>query len=561
MISKGTISKRKISGKDYYYHQYLENGKQVSKVISEFDAYRLGFSIYFKGEDDFLNHEFHNDVSYGMRLYALSSAFKKYKKRFIFKDIDNFIKDDSSFGKLLVLYGLRRTGKTTLMFQEVNEFSIKDFSKVAYIKCSSSSSMYKLFQDLEYLTDNHFKYIFIDEVTLLEDFITLSSTLSDIFALKAKIILTGTDSLGFMIASHHEIYDRVTFVHTTYIPFKEFSYILNLNSVDKYIEYGGTMSFEGIDYNKVVMVNNNYVNEYVDSSIVHNIVHSLRVYKDGKYFLNLYDLYEKNELVNVINRVIEDTNHRFAISVIENEFKSHDYGSLKHLLLLPNNYAKFGDILEKVDEEKLVSDLMNALSIINKEKQTHKIDDDTLKEVEEFLKELDVIDYVKEINIGSVKENKKVVFIQPGLRYSQVKELINILLKDESLQKYDQIILDALQEKLLSDVKGKMIEELVLYETTIKNNRTFKLYFSYNGEFDMVSLFKEENDFYSNVYEIKYSSIVDKNQYRFINDKNLCEEFENKYYPIKDRGVIYRGENTKINDIYYINIEDYLKCI
>ncbi len=36
------------------------------------------------------------------------------------------------------------------------------------------------------------------------------------------------------------------------------------------------------------------------------------------------DLYERGELTNVINRVVENINHRFTKSVIEKTFKSHD---------------------------------------------------------------------------------------------------------------------------------------------------------------------------------------------------------------------------------------------
>lgn len=48
MQTKGTLQKRVISGKSYFYHQYLEDGKQVSRVISEEEAYDLAFSIYRK---------------------------------------------------------------------------------------------------------------------------------------------------------------------------------------------------------------------------------------------------------------------------------------------------------------------------------------------------------------------------------------------------------------------------------------------------------------------------------------------------------------------------------
>ena len=392
MKIKGSIFKRIISGKEYYYYQYLEDGKQVSKTISKLEAYDIAFSLYFKGRDvdEFKSHNFNLQVQYGASLISMTKVYDLYKRRYCYQDVSKYINSERTGGKVLILYGLRRTGKTTLIFQSISDLSIKDFAKAAYIKCENGKTMYQLFEDLKYLTMNGFEYLYIDEVTLLEEFISLSSTLSDIYAMKAKVILSGTDSLGFLIAGHHELYDRYKMVHTTYISYKEFQDVLGIKSIDKYIEFGGTMTMEGIDYNNVIQNGEYYINEYVDSSIVHNIIHSLKLYKDGSYFFHLYDLYQKGELVNVINRIIEDTNHRFAVSVIERDFKSYDYGSLKQLLSLPNNYMKFGNVLKDVDEQKLVSDLMKALQIINIEKQSHKIDDDVLKEVEYYLNRLEL---------------------------------------------------------------------------------------------------------------------------------------------------------------------------
>ena len=556
MKTKGTIFKRIISNKDYYYHKYLDDGKQVNEILTEEEAYQMSFELEFgKDFDAFVNHEFNLDVSFGGSLYLLGKQYRSFNKRFCFADIKDFL-SSSIFGKVLILYGLRRTGKTTLMFQSINDLSLKEFAKATYIKCNNGNTIYQLFEDLKYLTEQGFKYIFINEVTLLEDFISLSSTISDIYGLKAKIVLSGTDSLGFSIASHHELYDRYKMIHTTYISFKEFCLTLGIKSIDKYIEYGGTMSMEGIDYNKVVNYGGYRANEYVDSSIIHNIVHSLKSVDNGKYFYHLFDLYEKNELENVINRIIEDTNHRFAISIIEQDFKSHDYGSLKQLLSSPKNYEKYHMVLKDVDEEKLLKDLMDALNIINIEKQTHKVDDAVLLELEQFLYELDVIAQVNEVIYPSFDDRKRIVFTQPGLRYSQAKTLVEILLDDPKLKQYDIMVLSAIKEKLLSDVKGRMIEDMIIYETSRYNKDTFKLYFGTHGEFDMVTLNHDEPS--SKIYEIKYSTIKDKNQHRFLVDKELNNIFERKYYSIAKRYVLYRGEEDEEGDVKYLNIENYL---
>jgi len=557
MKTKGTLFKRTISNKEYYYHQYLLDGHLKSKTISESEYYRLGFETYFPGEDveDFLSHSFQLDVHYGASLYALGRPYRPFKKRFCYEQVHSFLDEGAYTGKVLILYGLRRTGKTTLTFQAINDLSIKDFARAAYIKCNEGDTIYKLFEDLKYLTEQGFFYIFIDEITLLEDFVALSSTISDIYGLMAKIVLSGTDSLGFLIASHHNLYDRYKMIHTTYISFKEFSMVLGISSIDRYIEYGGTMSMEGVDYNKTVRSGPNELNEYVDSSIIHNIIHSIKNVDGGKYFFHLYDLYERHELENVINRIIEDRNHRFAISIIEQDFKSHDYGSLKQLLSLPNNYERFHGVLDGVDETKLVQDLMDALNIINKEKQTHKIDDAVLQELEQYLRDLDIIATIDEVIYPSFATKKHVVFTQPGLRYAQAKTLVEILLNDEKLRQHDAVVLTLLKEKLLSDVKGRMIEDLIIYETSLLHRDTFKLYFGVKGEFDMVVL---HDDITSSIYEIKHSSETNALQYKNLIDIELNGIFERKYYPIKERAVLYRGEPIEENGITFQNIEQFL---
>lgn len=556
MKTKGTIIKRTVSNKEYYYHKYLEDGKQRNEILTEKDAYSIGFKIYFSGDniDEFLSHEFKLDVSYGESLFQLSNPYRSFKKRFCFADIEDFL-TNNYVGKVLILYGLRRTGKTTLMFQSINSLSIKEFSKAAYIKCNKGDTIYDLFDDLKYLTNNGFSYIYIDEVTLLEDFVSLSSTLSDIYGLKAKIILSGTDSLGFSISIHNELYDRYKLIHTTYISYKEFAVTLGVNSIDQFIEYGGTMSLEGIDYNKTIKTGDGYVNEYVDSSIIHNIIHSLKNVDNGKYFFHLYDLYEKNELENVINQIIEDNNHRFAISVIEQDFKSHDYGSLKQLLSSPRNYQQFGDVLKGVNEEKLLKDLMDALNIINKKKQTHKIDSNVLLELEHYLYELDVLASIKEVIYPSYNEIKKMIFTQPGLRYSQAKTLIEILLDDPKLKQYGLKVQNALKEKFLSDIKGRMIEEIIIYETSLYHKDTFKMNFATDGEFDMVVLNNEKQT--SDIYEIKYTDSMYAEQFKHLVNQQLVAIFEKKYYPIEHKYVLYRGDKDE-GEVTYLNIEDYL---
>ena len=62
------------------------------------------------------------------------------------------------------------------------------------------------------------RYIIMSmEVTLLDDFIQGAALFSDIFAESGmKIVLSGTDSLGFMFAEDEQLYDRCFMSHGGY---------------------------------------------------------------------------------------------------------------------------------------------------------------------------------------------------------------------------------------------------------------------------------------------------------------------------------------------------------
>ena len=65
-----------------------------------------------------------------------------------------------------------------------------------------------------------------------------------------KIVLSGTDSLGFLFTEDEQLYDRCILLHTTFIPYREFESVLGVHGIDEYIRYGGTMSLGGVHYNE-----------------------------------------------------------------------------------------------------------------------------------------------------------------------------------------------------------------------------------------------------------------------------------------------------------------------
>lgn len=580
-LPAGYISKKNINGKTRYYLQWTEDGKKKSKYVDDALVDDLCAKIERRRElqkkekeltfmlpkpqktekHEETKHVFKTDVMLGENLKSYVQTVANYKKRNLYKNICDYVYGDVR-DRVFILYGLRRTGKTTLIRQVISEMNDENFSKTAFIQVGAGIGLSDINQDLKYLMNSGYKYVFIDEVTLIEDFIEGAALFSDIFAACGmKIVLSGTDSLGFFFSEDEQLYDRCIFLHTTFIPYREFEEVLGVKGIDEYICYGGTMSLGGVHYNeKSTFANKKSVDEYVDSAIAKNIQHSLKCYQYGGHFRALYDLYEKNELTSAINRVVEDVNHRFTVDVLTKDFMSHDLGvSAKNLR---NDRQNQNDILDRIDKEEFTKRLKNLLEIRNREEQTVTISEEHRREIKEYL---DALDLTVDIDIQTLpvgrEKNFKTVFTQPGMRYSQAKELVQSLLEDGEFQELSIDERNDVIERILSDIKGRMMEDIVLLETKIANpkKQVFQLQFAV-GEFDMVVA--DSANATCEIYEVKHSKEQAKEQYRHLIDEEKLASTEFRYGKITKKVVIYRGENATLeNGIEYRNVEEYLKSL
>lgn len=144
--------------------------------------------------------------------------------------------------------------------------------------------------------------------------------------------------------------------------------------------------------NDVIFATRKSTDEYVDSAIARNIQHSLKNYQYEGHFRSLRELYEKNELTNAINRIVEDMNHRFTIEVLTRNFKSNDLGiSAKNLR---KDREKPTDIPDRIDIAKVNETLKSLLEIRDKEEQSVEIQDVHRLEIKEYL---DILDLTVEI--------------------------------------------------------------------------------------------------------------------------------------------------------------------
>ena len=505
--------------------------------------------------------EFHTNVVTGAGLQALANSVAKYGKRDCFSTLQKFV-NGSYDGKICILYGLRRTGKTTLLFQMLSELPIE---KTAYIKVQTTDDMSRLTKDLKALFELGYRYVFIDEITLLSDFIDTAAVLSDVFSMMGmKIVVSGTDSLGFAMANRDELYDRSVTIHTSFIPFREYARLLNICSVDSYIEYGGTLKMENMSFDdpdaafdEVAFRDDESTRKYIDTAISRNIQHTLKNDHYGEYFNQLRELYEKGELTNVINRIVQHMNHRFVLRVVEDEFKSHDFGSAKELLLhdLP---AERATVLYDVNEKQILERLKAIIEVKEKSETTVPITQEHIDKVKKYLLMLDLIVNCPE-RYESGKQAEHIVFSQSGMRYAIAKALVYSLMQDAYFASIPEADKAYITGKILDDVKGRMLEDIVLLEvrkTAPSTMEAFKFKFDAGGEFDMVIYDKTNQN--CRIYEIKHSTEANEKQTLHLRDAEKCQIVEKRFGPISGKFVLYRGKDTFAEGVQYLNVENFL---
>lgn len=584
-LPQGSITYKMIRGKKQPYLQWREYGKIKSKYIKISEREQIFAEValrkelqdtlallreqlqpvYAVHEETAVYSSYRTRILVGEELVAWAKGVHGWKKREAFKSLWQYLGEDAQ-DKVSILFGLRRTGKTTLLRQSVLAMSPSMRKKTAYIKAKTTDDLGMINHDLQLLWQRGYRYIFIDEVTLLADFIDSAALFSDVYAAQGMhIVLSGTDSLGFWFAQHQELYDRARAIHTTFIPYREHASLLGISDIDEYIRYGGTLRVGSTDFANVKEQASFYDDEstrqYIDTAICKNIQHGLETCQSGSYLRNLQDLAAAGELTGAINRIIEDMNHRFLLSVLTQDFKSHDLGSAAQLLRREANPSKRTDILDNVDRQSITERLMQLLEIKNREHHQVTLTDAHVYEIKEYLQALELIAACPVYTMSN-KENayEYTIFVQPGMRYCQAQALVYALLQDKEFNTFSEKLKSIVSERILEDVRGRMLEDIVLFETlqtASKKHLVCKLKFPV-GEYDMLIYDKEYDT--CELYEIKHSQQYAPNQCRYLLDGEMLAQTETRFGKITKRCVLYRGAAFEAsNGIVYENVEEYLK--
>lgn len=196
---------------------------------------------------------------------------------------------------------------------------------------------------------------------------------------------------------------------------------------------------------------------------------------------------------------------------------------------------------------------MELLEIRNRAGQTVSLEPAHAAEIREYLMLLDLTQNVDIVTMPGGEKLPRTVIAQPGLRYAQAKALIESLLLDPAFSDLSITERNSVQERVLSEIMGRMMEDAILLETKLANpkKQVFVLQFAI-GEFDMVVFDPASSS--CEIYEIKHSAEIVSEQTCHLIDEEKCRATEHRFGTIKGKYVIYRGPAKMVGEVQYYNI-------
>ena len=502
---------------------------------------------------------------YDKKLMTAITIVQKFpKSRWFAKDLDSFIRSQPA-PNVCILYGVRRTGKTTAMLQCIARLSDSEKAKVVFFQVRrprekdgrvvSGDSLWDLKSDMEEFLEQGRGYFFVDEATNLLDFQEGAEVLSDVVALQgAKIVLSGTDSLCLDDARRDALLGRAITINTTSISFSEWSLLTDHQDIDEFARHGGILG----DGNQIQALfgNSDSCTEYVQSSYARNMEHSISERKRSNVPESIIELAEERRFEGAVQRVVEDLSHRVTLRALRRELSLSVIGSLRDLaakdmrksVAKPSQSAEGvmnrGRAMESIDEQQLIQWMALCLRIRDeRELQRGRTVDGYLPLSETVVGylhcELARLHVLTPFPVLRVQHNGKVftesrnLLVQHGLKYCQAMTMAECLVRDPAFVALSNIDQGILLERLKSDVLGHVLEEIVLLEVQNSIKRKNKNLFACtlglpSGEIDFVVHDMSKKNL--SLFEIKHSPNFDsENQAKHLRDeeklKLVCSTF------------------------------------
>lgn len=471
-----------------------------------------------------------------VNLKTFTADISDMNKRKAFVTLKDFVLGDECYqGEILAVYGLKRTGKTTLLKQLLSDIDAYT-SSCAVLEMQDSDTMKMLERKI---TEEHEKgkaVMFINEITKVSDFINNSASLADCFAKAgARIIISGTDNLSIAFAEDYELYDRVRKVNTTYTSFAEYRTLFPLENINDYIRYGGL--FYNNEAEKYVNGYENILN-YLHDAVTMNIASSLK---------NNADIDERDSALKNIN---------------ETELKS----ITEKVVGLYSGLAD-GEIITALTDKKDNAEQFARLIGSGKNADCY-ITPQMIKELEKRLKEIGFLAFIEKrtfAKASGVWEKLTPTYeyhiVQPAVRYSFLKKAVESVIEQyQHLDKQRQIeMAESLNRNMFDEIVGQTVIFDVMSSLPDERYIVCKPEFMHENRhingYDMLIFDRQENSY-------RYFLIRHKSDYSAENINEITSVAESHFGECKSVCTLYAEKSTNgfVGRECY-NISDFLIAV
>lgn len=468
------------------------------------------------------------------------------KERFAVQSIKNFIDNKNQENKIIALYGLRRTGNTTIATQIIQAY--KNIYKTAfYMIANKEDKMDDIYSKLKEEKENGTELIYIEEITKAKDFIENSNALADIFAKNGmKIIICGYELLNLYLAKNTSLKNKIFLIKTTYISYAEHNKIFQTNDIYDYIKYGGVISKSAIyDYEKYIIVA--IVNNILKYKNCNNIIKNMYAEKLKMFMIKMLEAYS-----GIIDK-----------EKIIKELKNNNLNPQLHFLH-ETKYKNFTKSIRK----NLSKSLMKIIDI--KTKSAYNI----IIILEKYLRKMDVLstitkisfDYNNNLKKEKIKRKNEFYITQPALKYNLLKENLNFLDKNSFFLENTYSIGQKIKEKLCEKIKNNILKQIIVFEVNKTINfqehkakyEVFSLNFTINKaeiyKYDLIVYDKEKNTHWA------FKVITKESQNKYLQNKKIKNTM-NKYFGKTNKIIILHNNKSFVDKEIYFNISDFLIAI
>lgn len=188
--------------------------------------------------------------------------------------------------RLVAVCGIRGSGKTSVLWHTISELLSQGvpLDDIRYIKVNSSTDIDFLISSLRGITDSDDsehtrKYLFIDDITDVDNFISCSAWLSHICMHDVKVVISGENDLVTDKAMDDYLFDRVFLYNLNSMSFSDYCNMFGIkgtfdlkskhDKVFEFIHTGGNLS-------NITIKDNSEAIGVIDSYVVQNILDTLR---------------------------------------------------------------------------------------------------------------------------------------------------------------------------------------------------------------------------------------------------------------------------------------------